>query len=178
MRKVFAVTLLIVAASSLSLSQATIQGPFELDRAGAHARTANRLIPTSKTRKVKVYLVAVGDAGKTGEKIGCDDSLVAVTREVPWTRAPLKAALEELVATPREFSDKLGNYVFGPELKLKSASINRGTATIRFSGAISIAGVCDAPRITEQIVRTAKQFPTVRRVKVFVGNQTLKQALR
>jgi ABC-type uncharacterized transport system substrate-binding protein len=60
---------------------------------------------------------------------------------------------------------------------LKSVSICKGTATIRFSGEISVAGICDEPRITEQIEATAKQFPTVKRVKVYVGNKTLKYAI-
>jgi hypothetical protein len=128
--------------------------------------------------KVKVFLVAADDNGKSGKKIGCDDSLVAVERDVTTTYALLRAALEELLSIPQEFDDKLGNYVFGPDLKLKSASIKRGTATIRFSGAISVAGICDVPRITEQIHGTAKQFRTVKRVKVFVGNKTLAQAIR
>ena len=133
---------------------------------------------SEKTSKVKVYLVAVNDKGKSGKKIGCDDSLVAVKREVPKTQATLKAALEELIAIPHEFNAQLGNYVFGPDLKLKSATIKGGTATIRFSGAISVAGICDEPRITEQIYQTAMQFRTVKRVKVFVGNQTLRDAIK
>jgi spore germination protein GerM len=131
-----------------------------------------------KTSKVKVYLVAVNDKGKSGKKIGCDDSLVAVIREVPKTQRVLKAALEDLIAIPHEFNPLLGNYVFGPDLKLKSATIKGGTATIRFSGAISVAGICDEPRITEQIIATAKQFSTVKRVRVFVGDQTLKDAIK
>src|SRR5437763_8111848 len=42
------------------------------------------------TREVKVYLVAVGDAGKAGRKIGCDDSLVPVTRTVGAAGDPLR----------------------------------------------------------------------------------------
>jgi spore germination protein GerM len=133
---------------------------------------------SEKTSKVKVYLVAVDDKGKSGKKIGCDDSLVAVTRDVPKTQGVLKAALEELIAIPHEFNSQLGNYVVGPDLKVKSATIKGGTATIRFSGAISVAGICDEPRITEQIIATAKQFRAVKRVKVFVGNQTLKDAIK
>lgn len=139
---------------------------------GEAARSGNQ--PT----RVKVFLVAVDDNGKSGKKIGCNDSLVAVERDVTSTYAPLRAALEELLSIPQKFDDKLGNYVFGPDLKLRSATIKRGTATIRFSGAISVAGICDEPRITEQILGTAMQFRTVKRVNVFVGNKTLRQAIR
>ncbi|HYJ45310.1 MAG TPA: hypothetical protein VEV81_01765, partial [Pyrinomonadaceae bacterium] len=61
---------------------------------------------TQKTRQIKVYLVKVGDAGKSGKKIGCDDSLYAVTRTVKATATPLKSAIEELLS----MSNEEGNY--------------------------------------------------------------------
>jgi hypothetical protein len=41
-----------------------------------------------------------------------------------------------------------------------------------------VAGVCDQPRIESQIEETAKQFPNVRRVRVFVNGRTLASAIR
>lgn len=130
------------------------------------------------TREVKVYLVAVGDAGKAGRKIGCDDSLVAVTRKVKNDGAPLKAAVRELLSMPREYEGGLGNYWFGERLRVTGATIGRGTATIRITGKVFVAGVCDEPRIEEQIKETARQFPGVRRVNVFVNGRTLAQVIR
>jgi spore germination protein GerM len=179
MRKSLVVILLIVAASSFALTQ-TMGKRFDYVQpgtTGAESAAVKEAMRFQKTQEVKVYLVALNDAGKSGKKIGCDDSLVAVTRTIKATATPLKAALDELIASSSENNGQLGNYVFGPNLKVKSVSISKGTATIRFSGAISVAGICDEPRITEQIEATAKQFPTVKRVKVFVGNQTLKYAI-
>jgi spore germination protein GerM len=128
---------------------------------------------------VKIYLVAVGDAGKVGRKFGCDDSLVPVAQSVQTTKSPLTAAINKLLATPRQLptNAKLSNYWFGPDLKLKSVSVRDGLATIRFSGHVTVAGVCDQPRIKEQIEATARQFPNVKRVKVFVGQETLDEAI-
>lgn len=130
------------------------------------------------TREVKVYLVAVGDAGKSGRKIGCDDSLVAVTRGVKDDGAPLKAAVRELLSMPREYEGRLGNYWFGERLRVTGATISRGTATIRIAGRVYVAGVCDEPRIEEQIKETARQFPGVRRVNVFVNGRPLASVIR
>ncbi len=128
---------------------------------------------------VKVYLVALGDNGKTGQKIGCEDSLVAVNRSVKSTGAPLKAALAELLAMPRQYNEQLNNFWGENSLKLKSVSVSKGVATIRLTGkGPSVAGVCDEPRIISQIEETAKQFPSVKRVKVFVNNESLAQAIR
>jgi Sporulation and spore germination len=149
---------------------------------GTSAKTP--LIPVTSSRKptpIKIYLVAMGDNGKHGKKIGCDDSLVAVSRTVPWTIAPLRAALVELLSVPEEFDNsgqQLGNYWKGSDLKVKSVSLTKGTATIKITGRLLVAGICDEPRITEQIEATAKQFPTVKRVKVFVNGTPLKEAIR
>jgi spore germination protein GerM len=179
MRKTLTVILLIIAASSFALTQ-TMGAKFNSVPSGTasiEVAAVKAAKPVQKTQQVKIYLVALNDAGKSGKKIGCDDSLVAVTRTISATAAPLKAALQELLSSPHASDGELGNYVFGPNLKVKSVSISRGTATIRFSGEISVAGICDEPRITEQIEATAKQFPTVKRVKVYVGNQTLRYAI-
>jgi spore germination protein GerM len=136
---------------------------------------------SSKTTQIKVYLVAAGDNGKNGKKIGCDDSLVSVSRTIPPTAAPLRAALDELLSMPEEFDNggqQLGNSWKGSDLRVKSVSLTNGKATIQITGQLSIAGVCDEPRITEQIEATARQFPTVKRVSVFINGTPLKQAIR
>ena len=132
------------------------------------------------TQSIKIYLVAVGDDGKTGQKFGCGDSLIAVTRTVKKTAAPLTAAVRELLQTPQhpDGSPNLENFWKGRNLKLRSVSIVNRTATIRLSGSVLVAGVCDEPRIESQIDATARQFPTVKRVKVFIGKQTLAAAIR
>lgn len=130
------------------------------------------------TRRVKVYLVAVDDKGKAGRKIGCDDSLVPVERAVKAGAPPLRAAVEELLSVPHEYEGGLGNYWWGEGLKVRDASVRRGTATIRISGKLFVAGVCDEPRIEEQIKETARQFPGVRRVRVFVNGRPLSEAIR
>jgi hypothetical protein len=129
---------------------------------------------------IKVYLVAVGDDGKAGKKIGCDDSLVAVTRTISKTVAPLSAAIAQLLATPQHPAEnpKLENFWKGRDLKIKSVSIRNNTATIYISGEVFVAGVCDIPRIESQIEATARQFPNVKRVKVFIGGRTLRDAIR
>ena len=131
------------------------------------------------TREVKVYLVAYDDQGASGKKIGCDDSLVAVTRTIKATGAPLKATVEELLAVPHEYDEKLRNHWWGENLSVKSASIRNGVATIHVTGnGPYIAGICDAPRIEEQMTETVKQFPGVRRVRVFVNNRPLASVVR
>jgi hypothetical protein len=128
-------------------------------------------------REVKVFLVALDDRGRRGRRIGCDDSLVPVTRTV---RAGdlLKAAVEELLLIPRESEGGLGNYWAGEGLRVQGAAIAAGVATIRIRGTLPVAGVCDMPRIEEQIKATARQFRGVRSVRVFLNGQRLSDAIR
>lgn len=132
------------------------------------------------TQAIKIFLVAAGDDGKNGKKIGCGDSLVAITRNIKKTTAPLTSAIRELLQTPEHPADSpnLKNFWQGRNLKVVSVSIVNGAATIRFSGEVSVSGVCDVPRIESQIEETALQFPTVKKVKVFIGKQTLAEAMR
>jgi hypothetical protein len=134
--------------------------------------------PAPATLEVKVFLIATGDNGKTGKKIGCDDSLVPITRTIKAASAPLRASIEELLALPREYDSRLQNYWFGEKLKVRDVAIRGGVATIRITGQLFVAGVCDEPRIESQIRETARQFPAVKRVRVFVNGQTLAQAIR
>jgi len=131
-------------------------------------------------QSIQVYLVAVGDDGKTGKKIGCGDSLLPVTRNITKTAAPLTAAIRELLLTPQhpDGSPNLENFWKGRNLKVRSAAIVNHAATIHLSGEVFVAGVCDEPRITSQIEATARQFPNVKKVKVFIGKQTLADAIR
>jgi hypothetical protein len=129
---------------------------------------------------IKVYLVAVGDDGRNGKKIGCGDSLVAVTRTIKKTAPPLTAALRELLLTPSQSdaTPALENFWKGRNLAVQSVSLRNGTATIRLTGEVFVAGICDEPRIQSQIEETARQFPSVKRVKVFMGKRTLADAIR
>lgn len=133
---------------------------------------------TRRTRQVKVYLVALDDKGKRGRRIGCDDSLVPVTRTVAATSTPLKTAVEELLSVPREYEGDLGNFWAGEDLRVQSAIISRGVATIRIRGTLPVAGVCDEPRIEEQIKATVRQFRGVRSVRVFLNGEKLSEAIR
>ena len=131
-------------------------------------------------REVKVYLVALDDDGRSGQKIGCGDSLVAVSRRIGARRPTLRIAIQELLLTPHEYDARLRNFWRGRNLRVRSVSVNRnGVATINISGVgPMVAGVCDQPRIESQIEETAKQFPNVRRVRVFVNGRTLASAIR
>lgn len=148
--------------------------------AAQEASVAGGTKKAPSSREVRVYLVALDDDGKAGRKIGCGDSLVPVTRKIRAGVAPLKAAIQELLLIPHDYDARLKNFWRGGNLRVRSVALSRaGVATIRISGAgPTVGGVCDVPRIESQIEETARQFPNVRRVRVFVNGRTLASVIR
>lgn len=134
---------------------------------------------TPQKQKVKVYLVAIDDAGKSGEAIGCGDSLIPVTREVAKTQGVLKASLMELFSLHDQYYGQSGLYnsLYNSHLQVDSANVANGNATVNLSGELSLGGVCDDPRVEGQIRSTAEQFETVKKVDIFLNGVPLSEAL-
>jgi hypothetical protein len=138
---------------------------------------AATIIPSPPPSEVQVFLVALDDGGRRGRRIGCDDSLVPVARKAPAGDL-FKATIEELLTLPREYEGGLRNYWAGEGLRVERAVIIGDLATVRISGTLPVAGICDQPRIEEQIKATALQFRGVRNVNVYLNGQKLADAIR
>ncbi len=133
----------------------------------------------SGPQMVKVYLIAVGDNGVSGDLIGCGDSAVAVNVEIAPTQGVLKAAIQSLLSIKtRDYGQSgLYNALYQSSLQLDSVRIENGTATIYLSGSLLLGGECDNPRVEAQLTQTALQFATVRQVSIFINNRPLKDVL-
>jgi hypothetical protein len=150
-------------------------------RGGAKAISEDFVVsqPAAKFTQVDIYLIALGDEGRTGQEIGCGDSVLPVEVEIEPTVAPLTAALEELLALGEQEYGRSGLYnaLYRSDLALESVDIEAGEAIIYLSGEISLGGACDIPRVQAQIEETALQFSTVDQVSVFVNGDALEQVL-
>lgn len=135
---------------------------------------ANAFLRTATTR-IKIALLNPGgnlpNEVKPGDVSGCDH-VVLEERVVPQTQTPLTAALNLLLSEKTVWTDDgdIYNYLAQGNLVLDSVSIVSGTAIVRLTGAPPpLAGVCDDPRLFIQVAQTARQFPTVQRVEVYVN---------
>ena len=128
---------------------------------------------------VRLFLIAVGDAGKSGPRVGCGDSLVAVTREVPSTGDRLPAVVSLLLSLEGTQYGQSGLYnALGQStLKLDRAAVIDGVARIELSGRLTLAGTCDAPRVEAQLRETVLQADAVKSVSITLNGQPLAQAL-
>jgi hypothetical protein len=136
-------------------------------------------ISVRATTSVRIYLVAIGDKGRFGKRIGCGDSLIAVTRPIPPTTAPLAAALRLLLDDHQPYFGQSGLYnsLYRSRLKLQRARVANGRATTYLVGRLQVGGVCDNPRVEGQLRQTVLQFRTVRSVAIFVNNVPLSRLL-
>jgi hypothetical protein len=117
---------------------------------------------------VDIGLVALGDEGVLGPIFGCDDSLVTVERDVQSfedVEVQIRAAVQQLLVTD---DSGLYNVFLGQDLIVGDIRLVNGVAEIDLVGPLLLGGVCDDPRVTEQIRATATQFPGVDDVDVFI----------
>jgi hypothetical protein len=122
-----------------------------------------------QTTTVKVAVIALDDGGKTGPKIGCNDSVVYITKTIPQTTQPLNEAMKQLFALNSEIvrgqdsDQEFYNVISKMEsLKFDHATLENGIGKIYLTGSFAgLGGVCDSPRVQAQIEETANQFKLI-----------------
>jgi hypothetical protein len=118
---------------------------------------------------VKIYLWRVND-----EQPGKNFVLQAVQRQVA-ANAPLRPTLEELFQGPTadEAAKEFGSATFG--MKFEGVVLKNGTAIVKFSQPANQTnyGSLGPFIFLDAIEKTAKQFPTVKRVEVCAVGETL-----
>jgi LysM repeat protein len=124
---------------------------------------------------VQIPLIAMSTNGP----VGCGDTIVMVTRNVPSTTAPLNAAVEQLLSIHTQFYGQSGLYdpLYKANLAVQSVTINNGLATIKLTGTLNLGGVCDDPRVAAQFDALGRQFSTVQQVQVFINGTPLENLL-
>lgn len=131
--------------------------------------TAFAPIISAQQKEVKIYLQK--DVDLPNNMVRTD--WVSVKRMVD-SKSPLRSTLEWLFEpklTPEEEKQNIYEATFG--MKFEGVSIKKGTATIRFSETPnSNYGTSGGGIFYEAIERTAKQFPSVKRVKICVVGET------
>lgn len=139
----------------------------------------NPTVTGAQVNQVKIFLIALNDNGTLGKKVGCGDSVVGVDKPIPPTTAPLKAALDQLLAVKSKNYGQSGLYnsLYQSNLKVDSVSITDNVATIKLSGTTALGGECDDPRFKAQIEETALQFPTVTQADILINNKPIDQVI-
>lgn len=128
-----------------------------------------------KEISVNIYLIAFEGTNLNGKKIGCNDILVPITKNVLVENNEVEAALNELLVTPS--TDELKNFIKGPSLIVYQVNIANGIADVYLKGDFDISNLCDIPRIKEQLYETSKQFSDIKNVEIYINDKTLESYL-
>jgi hypothetical protein len=132
------------------------------------------------TNEVYIYLIAVGDDGATGTKIGCGDSAIAVKRVLASaTQAPLRAAITELLSIHDQNYGESGFYnaLYQSSLTVSDVNISNRVAIVKLTGTLTQGGECDSPRIKAQLELTATQFTTVDSAQITINGTPIDDVL-
>lgn len=125
--------------------------------------------PSTDDLSFDIYLVAYDTTVVEGKTIGCGDALVPVKQTSAGEDRPLTEALRALVQA--QDASILVNTVRG--LRIEDVTVEAGVATVQLGGTLSPGGVCDHPRIEEQLRETALQFAEVDSVVFYLNGDPL-----
>lgn len=150
------------------------------DTPGATIDNSAKDIDRSK-RKVSpnIYFIAVGDNGVSGDKIGCDDSVVAVTGLPVSSDNVIRRSIQQLISNRSQDYGQSGLYnaLYQSNLAYVSSSVSDDTVTVSLTGDIKQSGVCDSPRIQAQLEQTAKHAAGASRAKIVLNGKPLSEVL-
>lgn len=126
----------------------------------------------SPNQQVKLAIFANPDLFdyKNEPRLGCD-AMLFVNKEVKRTPKILNATLEALFNDTFDYGFPPANFVSKQSnLKFDYAVIENAVAKVFLSGQLTITNEnCDSKRVIYQIQETAKQFPTVKSVEIFLN---------
>lgn len=131
-----------------------------------------------------LYFIALNDKGASGQKIGCDDSVVPVQQTSSNggeknTQQLLTEAYQRLLSIKDKSYGESGfsNILAKSSLKLESLEIQGSKAIVKLTGVLNSEGICDDPRIQAQLEQTALQFPELKTVEIYINGKSLNQWL-
>jgi hypothetical protein len=141
------------------------------------ATEVEELTGSTVSGRVRVFLVAPGDDGQAGRRVGCGDSLVPVEVNLPRPAPALEGAIGALLSLRDRNDPKSGLYNPLYASRLTVTSVQRAGAQVRvdLTGYLELGGECDDPRILAQLEETALQFPDVEHVRFYLDGKLLQQ---
>lgn len=154
-----------------------VLAPCLLFSCGQAAPGIEELTGATVTGRVRVFLVAPGDDGRAGRRVGCGDSLVPVEVNLPRPAPALEGSIGALLSLRDRNDPKSGLYNPLYASRLTATSVARAGAQVRvdLTGYLELGGECDDPRILAQLEETALQFPDVEHVRFYLDGKLLQQ---
>lgn len=131
------------------------------------------------TAALTLFYVAIGDEGVSGPEIGCGDSIVATESAPVEFTDQVEASMSTLLADDeREHgASGLQNTLVASDLEFVSAQVAADTVTVDLTGRVVSGGVCDDPRIIEQLKYTAMTAAGTGSAEILVDGEAIEDVL-
>jgi len=130
------------------------------------------LVPLpNETMKIKLNFF--NEELGAGLDFNCTETAV-IEREIIKTQTPARAAIEELLKGPSQVEIEMGFSTTIPNhVKLQKITIENGVAKVDFDETLekNVGGSCRVAAIRAQIIKTLKQFSSVKEVIIFINGR-------
>jgi hypothetical protein len=135
--------------------------------------------PAAATERVRVFLIAPRDGGRSGRKVACGDSAVPVEVPLPRPAPALEGALRTLLAMGDRYDRGSGllNPLYASRLELAGMERQGAQVKVRLTGYVELGDACDNSRMLAQLTATALQFRGISEVQFEVDGQPLRELL-
>jgi hypothetical protein len=130
------------------------------------------------TETANIYLVDVGNQRGLEDEFGCNDSLWTLEIPIPvlgTVEARIVATLQPLFALDDAIVDQIGAYnaLSGATIVITGVEVDNGHARVDLEGQFALGGVCDDPRVEEQLRATVLQFDEVDDVTFYLNGEDI-----
>jgi hypothetical protein len=125
--------------------------------------------------QANLFYIDYEDGGVNGTLIGCNDSLISVTTSLPTTLTSRADVLTEVYTLQLSGTNQPvgAETAVDQNLTIDTITVMSGNATVALSGTVAIGGVCDLPRIKEQLTAPALQFPEITQLQVTINGTAI-----
>jgi hypothetical protein len=135
--------------------------------------------PAATAARVRVFLIAPQDGGRSGRKVACGDSAVPVEVTLPRPAPALEGALSALLAMGDRYDRGSGllNPLYASRLELAGMERLGAQLRVRLTGYVERGDACDNSRMFAQLTETAVQFRGISYAQFEIDGQPLRELL-
>ncbi len=146
---------------------------------GAPAGAETPPEPAAAAERVRVFLIAPQDGGRSGRKVACGDSAVPVEVTLPRPAPALAGALRALLAMGDRYDRGSGllNPLYASRLELAGMERQGAQVEVRLTGYVELGDACDNSRMFAQLTETALQFRGISSAQFEIDGQSLRELL-
>lgn len=127
--------------------------------------------PNSST--ISFYVTKTTQSSPNASSFGCEDTLLKVEKEIiNSVQPPVKSAVTELLNAKDGYTDANIQYnvFYQSNLELDEITESQETISVYITGELKLGGVCDNPRVKEQLTKTIEEYVKGKKINILINN--------